>query len=249
MSYRDKMQKYEILIKNPEIKKHLPDTRWYSLDNLQDMIGKYSVVYIKPNNGKQGNNIIRVRKISEKNCEISYDRNTMNVERINLHREMKNILLSKFNYIIQQGIDLATLNGYSFDIRIVTQRPDMSWQVTLTGVKVAQIKDAVTTNISKGGKLYSLKKILQEYDQRSDWRQEIKKIKALCIEISDMLSIYIPLRVYGLDIAIDKNNRIWFLEANTQPECNPLKAVCSTKTVEKYNQAKKIISGYNKNTL
>ena len=77
-------------------------------------------------------------------------------------------LLAEEKYFLQQGIDLATYRNCPFDIRMVLQKPNQVWRLTLTSAKVAQKEDAVVTNVARGAKDYPLQDILQKYDQRQN---------------------------------------------------------------------------------
>ena len=98
--FRNKMKKSLVLLDDPILAQHVPDTSWFSSSNLYDMLEKHTVIYIKPNTGKQGNRIIRVKKIDKDTCRISYDGKTIETSIIDLETELDEIMKKKKNYII-----------------------------------------------------------------------------------------------------------------------------------------------------
>jgi glutathione synthase/RimK-type ligase-like ATP-grasp enzyme len=53
------------LLTHLELSQNVPDTRWYNKKTLKAMLGKYKMVYIKPNNGTGGRGILRVESLGE----------------------------------------------------------------------------------------------------------------------------------------------------------------------------------------
>ena len=239
--FRNKMKKTLALLDDPIVAQHVPDTSWFSIYNLYEMLQKHRVIYIKPNAGKQGNRIIRVRKVSESACEVSYNGETKKIKVSAIESELAIIMQSKKNYLIQKGIDMATYKNRPFDIRVVMQKPFTNWQLTLTSAKVALREDAVVTNVSKGAEDFYLKYILENYDQKEDTLATFIDLIDLSHQIAYLLSVEFPLRIIGLDMAIDKEGKIWFIEANTNPQCAKCKKVNDNISVAKYDQARKII--------
>ena len=237
---RSKMKKNIALLDHPIVSQHVPETVWYNAQNLKEMLTRYKGIYIKPNTGKQGNRIIRVKKMNELTCVLSDNNFSKKIALPELFKELESIMVKR-KYIIQQEIDLATHNGCPFDIRMVMQRPYTTWELTLTSAKVALKEGAVVTNVSKGAKDYPLNKILQKYDQKQDPLAVMRELINLAHQISSALGSKYPLRTIGLDMAIDKTNKVWFIEANTMPQCRRCTRVNDKSSKQKYKKAKKII--------
>lgn len=234
------MRHYEILIKDPIVAQHLPETYWYNSRSLMSMLNKYPVIYLKPNDNTGGNGIIRISCRADRNCLISYEKNSIQVELSGLGQLLKRIIYSPGKYIVQQGIDLATHNNKPFDMRIVLQRVINTWRVTLTSAKVATNAEAIVTNVARGAEDYLLHNILQSYDQRQEPMATFREIIDLSHQIASVIGNHLPLRITGLDLALDKAGRLWFIEANENPECVRCKLVNDEVSVKKYEIAKNI---------
>lgn len=238
---RSKMKKTRALLDHPIILQHVPETDWFDSLILMDMLARHRVVYIKPNTGFQGNRVMRVQKVNEFECMLSRISSSKNILLTDVSSELKAIM-GKRKYIIQQGIDLATYDNCPFDIRMVMQKPYTTWQLSLTSAKVASREDAVVTNVAKGAQDYPLNDILQKYDQRQDPMVDLRELVDLAHQIAHLLGAKFPFRIIGLDMAIDKQGKLWFIEANTKPQCARCEQVNDDISQEKYCKAKKIIS-------
>lgn len=238
---QNKMKKTEALTDHPVIARHVPETVWYSSENLMPMLDRHNVIYIKPNTGYKGNLVIRVQKVSKSECKISHNNTSINIELTDLSPELENIMATRKRYIIQQGIDLATYNSCPFDMRLLMQKPYSTWELNLTSAKVALREDAVVTNVSKGAKDYPLNEILQVYDQKQDPMVTLKDLVDFAHQTACILGARFPFRIIGFDMAVDKKGKLWFIEANTQPLCKQLKKVNDEASQEKYEKAKHII--------
>jgi len=235
------MKQYKILAKDPIIDKHLPETHWYNYNTLRRMLNKYSVIYLKPNDKSSGNGIIRIKLIAKDKYTVSFEKTTMNVDKMNLGTALKKIITGRSKYIIQQGIDLATYKNNPFDMRVVLQKVSKTWRITLSSARVASDEDAVVTNVAKGARDYLLQQILYEYDQKKDPMATFREVIDLSHQIANVLGNQLPIVIAGLDIAVDKYGQIWFIESNEKPDCARCKIVNDKLSVEKYEQARNLM--------
>lgn len=141
--------------------------------------------------------------------------------------EVKKRLHPRKKYLVQQGIEFATYRRRPFDVRLVLQKPLNRWLVTLMTAKVAPRKNSLVTNIAKGGKDHHTLETLRELVDVSH-------------QIVQVLNSRFPLQIVGLDMGIDKRGKIWFIEANTKPDCQGLENL-DRKLYKKYREAKKLI--------
>ena len=235
------MRHYEILSKDSIIAEYLPETKWYNSKSLMDLLSKYQTVYLKPNDNTGGNGIVRVKLAGNDGCVISNVHGSTKVDLGDLVQVIKHNMPSTSKYIVQQGIDLATYNNRPFDMRIVLQRVFKTWRVTLSSAKVATAPEAIVTNVAKGAEDFLLHRILEEYDQRQEPMAILREIIDLSHQIAHALGSQLPILIAGLDLALDKAGRLWFIEANEKPECRRCKLVNDEVSVKKYEMAKSII--------
>jgi len=240
MHLRDKMMHHGILMQDPMIAKFLPETIWYNHENLHKMLDRYPVLYLKPNNKSGGEGIIRVKSTGGSNYLITFESTNKNVHKTALSVELDKIILNPKKYIIQQGIELSTYKNKPFDIRIVLQKVYETWRLTLTSAKVAVYSDSIVTNVSKGAKDYLLHEVLEKYDQKQNPMATFREIIDLSHQIATKLGKKIPVRIIGLDLAIDVQGNIWYIESNTEPACEQCLLVNDHISVSKYKYVTKI---------
>lgn len=211
-----KMKKNNILLKDPFIAPHIPKTVWFSTEALKKMLTTYPTVFVKPDTGYCGNGIIRINKVNRLKYEIFYsyttEMNTANLK--NACSEIASRIKSGKPYIIQQGINVATFEGKAFDVRITMHRPLDKWQLSGWFARVSRNNKAVT-NWSKGGKLIPLGQVLAA--NRLNATEISRELADLAHQISHTFGSYYGMRVLGVDMAVDKKGKVWFIEANTTP--------------------------------
>lgn len=238
---RSKLKKGRCLMKDPIISRHVPETHWFRSSSFKRMIKTYSILYIKPDIGRKGNGIIRVKKRNDSKIEISYKQTTFKCSREDAFREIKKILNPKKKYIIQRGIDLSTYHKRPFDVRVVLQKPLKLWRVSLMFAKIAPQKTSIVTNVAKGAKEMNVIKTFQGVDQPLNQSKVIRDLIDVSYQISQILGSYYPLKIVGLDMGIDKKGKVWFIEANTKPDCSDLKNL-DRKMYRRYREAKKLMA-------
>ncbi len=237
---RSKMKKSSPLMKDPIISRHVPETEWFHASSLRKMLQSYSTVYIKPDIGRKGNGIVRVRQRSRSECEISYSNRTVSCSIEEVYYELQKIMNPNKKYLIQQGIDLATYHGRPFDVRVVLQKPLNRWHLSWVSAKVARRKNSVVTNVAKGAKDVKINRVLRGIDQRVNRMEVMRDLIDVSYQIVQILNSRFALKIVGLDMGIDKRGKIWFIEANTRPDFRGLGKL-DLQQYRKYREAKKLI--------
>ena len=238
---RSKMKKTIPLLEDSILSRHVPETHWFSTEELKNMVQFYPQVYIKPNIGRKGMGISRVKRISDSEYELSYEDITKRVSFQEVVKDLTGRFRDGKSYLVQEGIDLATFNEGPFHIRVVMQKVMNCWRLTLISGVVARRKDAVVTNISRGNFDLPLEEVLQKNDQKLNPMNTLRELIDLSHQIVHVLGSRFPLLVLGLDMAIDKQGKVWFIEANTNPDCSGLEKVNDEVSYQKYLDAKKWI--------
>jgi len=139
-SYLNKWEVHQMLSSHPLSTPYLPETMRLTVENLQTMLARHPVLYLKPSNGSLGHGIIKVRRSSGEIKYTVYSRG-----RIHGTAENPDELIRKTSryrkgkpYIVQQGLDLARYRKSVFDIRIIYQKNGMGeWQIGKKFVRVA----------------------------------------------------------------------------------------------------------------
>jgi len=220
-----KWQTYKILSKNANIAPYIPDTRLITnFRQIDTMIKKYSAVYLKPVNGSQGKNIIKVvKKRGSSGYEYQYTLNhklfsgsAPNLQQ--LRRYLRRVMGNR-TYIVQKQINLIRSHGNILDVRILVQKDNTGkWGVTGMAGRVGR-NGSITSNISSGGHGSKVHVVLKSSFKDDVQVEEITKtIKKIAVESAKTLEESIgKAGEMGIDIGVDKNGNCWFIEANLRP--------------------------------
>lgn len=220
-----KWETHLIMSKNPELARYLPDTRLIkNFSQVENMINKYKAVYLKPVSGSRGKNIIRV--IKRKNSpgyEYQYELNSLTVKgnapTLNRLQSALKRVMGNRSYIIQKQINLLKTDGNIIDVRILVQKNQLGkWENTGIACRVGK-RGSITSNISSGGSGRKLESVLRRHFEDENTRAKIlQEIHFLAIEAAVTLEKVIGQSgEMGVDIGIDKDGKVWFIETNLRP--------------------------------
>jgi D-alanine-D-alanine ligase-like ATP-grasp enzyme len=125
------------------------------------------------------------------------------------------------SYIVQRKISRPTINGRPFDMRVIVQRRRNSdlWEVTAKVAKVAG-KGYIVSNISRSkGTVMPFEIAIQKSTIKNLSTKTLQsEIDRVAILIASRLAAFFEdHRIYGVDIALDKNGHVWIIEANLFP--------------------------------
>ncbi len=237
----NKLTKTRVLVKNPELNKHIPATRRMDKTSLLGMMEKYGMVYIKPCCGSLGKGVIRVERLSAggEAGGRGEKRNRSASEQKERYRYQAGTRISSFTsynklyhalagetlgkpYLVQKGIRLLTYESRPFDIRVMVQKnPKGRWEATGIAGRVAHPRKVVT-NGSQGGTIYPVETLLEPYSSAPKRTALIDAMNRLGEKAAVQLNgTYPGLREIGVDIALDKGLHPWILEVNTYPDPCP----------------------------
>lgn len=224
---RSKWKVHQLLSKNPKLVDHLPKTTWLSLSGLRNMLGEFDVLYVKPNIGTHGKGIVRVEKVSDGQILVrdgflqKYFQQDQAV-----YRMIRSKHALKKEYIIQQGIQLGTVDERPFDLRMMYQRrPEGPWVCTGIFAKIGK-PGLYVTNYFQGGKLTTMQRVLEGFGlNQEEAKQMEERLKQLGREVAATLyKSHKGMHEMGIDVAIDPQHQLWILEVNSRrPQFYPLK--------------------------
>lgn len=212
-----KYSQYRLFRRDPLIRKHLPATALCRTPSALDaFLNKYASVYIKPAGGMKG---IGVVKAWREGAGLLYVIERGQPARCSSAHELYGRLglRARPAHIVQQDLQLATVHGRPFDVRIMMLR-DTRKRWTYAGMlaKVAGA-DSVITNVNRG-KGYvlpvdaALRQGLQlEGTRAAALKAEMIRLASRCNRVFDRFRYEWQM---GYDIGIDRTGRIWLIEAN-----------------------------------
>lgn len=218
----NKWEMYKWLSQEPSIIPHLPQTRVYhSQHDLETLLSDYNEIYIKPIHGSMGDRIFKVTMKGEKEYHLIYHQNGDSYEMsFSDTYDLSNFLKNQFKgktFILQQALDLISLDGKKIDFRIVLVKNQAgNWEDMCMVAKYGQ-KGSIVTNILAGGSAeigeITLKKVFELSEQETfRFRKDISRIAqdaARCLE-----ECGVHCGNLGIDMAIDNSRRVWIIEIN-----------------------------------
>lgn len=217
---------FKWLTQNKKTKPFVPVTRRYHDNlNLLPMLKKYPFLYLKPERGKAGMGIMRIRRnpsmklrylidIQEKDGNRLFRFHTLD----QLKGKIREIAGAE-DYIVQQGIQLLTCNKRPFDLRILVQKNRGGlWSVTGIGARQAG-ELSITTHVPRGGTIEDPKKLLAASLNAGMATRVLFRARKSAVVMARQIerASRSELGELSLDIGVDKKARLWFFEANSKP--------------------------------
>ncbi|WP_158282176.1 YheC/YheD family protein [Salipaludibacillus keqinensis] len=209
---RNKYKMYLALKQNKSLEPALPHTMMWSENNFVTMLRNYHSVVVKPNNGKQGQKVYFVKKVGSKYVVYINKKRKTFKKRKSVSNYLKRVT-SKRNFIIQQEVDLARIDGKRFDFRIIVQRKKRNLPWVVNGVIIRRAgKGYKVTNRHRHGVIIPVEEARKKipFDEK-----EVKKIAHLAAET---LGRSFPnQKIFGVDIGLQKDGSLYIFELNRWP--------------------------------
>lgn len=219
----DKWDVHKILEKEPSFQNYLPETQEMTdSEILHNFIEKYNKIILKPARLSRGRGICFIHRIGPSfgiyDYRISDLPRFYTLKKYELDEYITKNFVDK-NYIIQPQVELATINGAPFDIRVVMgKNEDKSWHCRGIECRKAGPKNKIT-NISRGGQALSINNAIRlafgpVVDSNKIRKELISVAEEFCRLMDESGEHFAE---FGLDFAIDPQQHFWFIEANVRP--------------------------------
>lgn len=219
---RGKWEVYRSLMKYPELKPHVPDTKpLRGVGTLAQMLKTHRYVFVKPDMGSQGKGVVQVRVTSDGflcrgrdylnrpfETKVHSVAGVLNLVRNVSHRR---------KLLVQQGLHLNHFKGRTFDIRTVVQKNEQGkWVITGTAARVGR-PGSVTSNLHGGGRALCTEALIKaEFPEKHE--EIISTINTLGVKMPEALDRELGrFGELGLDLGVDKDGKVWLIEANSKP--------------------------------
>ncbi|REK64053.1 MAG: ATP-binding protein [Cohnella sp.] len=213
-----KWLKTKALLKDPKIRKLVPETRRMNEKTLRSMLNRYAMVYVKPIAGTYGNGVMRVERA---NGVYTYQTGEKKRTFSSFASLYRSILRHKRKrpYLVQKGIRLLKYKGRRFDIRVMVQRNlQGTWEKTGIIGRVAHPRKIVT-NYHSGGKPMEVRTLLKPLVSGNRLARIENRLSRAGYDAAKVLSRTYPgLNMIGADIGLDAHFRPWIIELNTNPD-------------------------------
>ncbi|WP_223068447.1 YheC/YheD family protein [Paenibacillus caui] len=222
---RDKWTIYQVLSRKPEFRPYLPETAFFNtLSDVHRLLKKKNIVYIKPIQGTGGRGILCIESIGPKLYRIqgrNRKRAIVPSQKLHLSRMGPFLLGWKkgTRFLVQEGIRITLPSGRVHDYRMLVQKNGSGkWSVTGCAGRIGPAR-SVTSNLHGGGSAAAMSLLLKKWIDSEQKRQEVRReAENISLEIAAYLeTLYGPLCELALDLAIERNGKIFVLEVNPKP--------------------------------
>lgn len=210
-----KLHIHHLLMANSTLRSHLPGTVTATRESLNHMIANYDSLILKPNSSSIGRGVMMLER-AQAGWKLTF-RAHGSWKTTQFTDKLPSFLLRKLrreHYIVQQRLPLATYLGRPFDLRVTVQRTITGgWKMAGIAGKVAA-RNAFITNVARGGTVYRLEEILQQYPELN-LVQVRSDIESFCLRAAEHLSGHLPhLADVGFDIGLTASGYPMFIECN-----------------------------------
>ncbi|MDQ1004186.1 hypothetical protein QFZ28_004586 [Neobacillus niacini] len=237
-----KWTKHKLMLENERLASFLPDTQYLNRTSLNTMLDKYNQIMVKPCNGFQGRGIIQISSLSNEQFVLHIERSeTLINGKENIYDYLKenHFPRNRHRYIVQQRIPLATINNNPFDVRVMVQRKKDSLEWAVTG-KLARVaaNNFIVTNAAKA--ILSVENAIEiSLVNNENIKDIVTDLEEVSLLIAGQLAnSYTKKRVYGIDLGIDTEGKVWIIEANLTPAVSMFKLLNdgSYETIKSYKR-------------
>lgn len=217
----NKWMMYSWLNNHPILKGHLPITTLYNEpSDILSFLQKFNSCYVKPLSGMKGGNIKKITKENNEYIIKSRSKKANNYKSLSTDQEILTFCKEVFTpkkHIIQEPIDLEILDNHAIDFRLFLQKDENGQWQNIGILSRFGYSESIVSNFARGGKVSLGKNFLKEELHYSE--QEIELIEQKMTEIAVAAAKYIEkqdihINKYGIDIAIDKQQKVWLIEMN-----------------------------------
>lgn len=223
LNLQNSFNKWEViqnLSKYPTLLSHLPETILYNdPQDLEKMLNKHQKVYLKGCYGGRGRQVIAVTKLTQGGFRYSLFVGKLYIFEV---ETFDDLLLNIMNFykqrpfIIQAAIDLIQIEDRLVDLRPEVQRNGKN-QIVIAGLPVRIGKKAAP--ITTHAESYNFEEFFRKFmyypkDKISLLKEQITSFVTTIYQHLEL--DYGPCGELGIDIGLDKNNRLWFIECNSR---------------------------------
>ena len=191
--------------------------RKFSAESLRSMLKRYRFVVIKPLVGTGGLGVIKIERLPHGRYRY-HDANTQRtvgsfstlVRRLNRIRKRR-------EYMVQQGIELVTIQGRPIDYRVKLVKKGKGWAITAVVGRLARAGKFVT-NLCRGGDMLGGYAALRRSFSQRTARMKKATMQGVARTSTQLLEERYPgIGQLGFDFGVDRQGRIWIFEVNTRP--------------------------------
>jgi hypothetical protein len=228
-SFFSKWSLFEWIRDSRSTRKHIPETRKLgTFGEFARIARQHRILYLKPVKGKAGKGIMKVQHFFGKKASAgAYQLTRQTVDGTEsaaystvsqLYEAVKQQMDGK-EYIVQQGISLARIDGRPFDLRVLVQKNAIGeWRISGVGARVAGVA-SITTHVPRGGSIDDPVKLVKTVFGVTAGTAILSEAKATALQLAAQIEKGSGhnLGEMSMDLGVDKSGKLWFFEANSKP--------------------------------
>ena len=218
----DKWELYQLLAKDARLRVHLPETvQAANTNKAMALLRRHHMVVLKPADLSRGRGILFAQRLFRQyrviDCQGEGEHQVTTLTKPEMERLLAD--LGARRYLVQQRVDLATIDEAPFDVRIVMQRGSTgAWSESAIEVRLAG-HGRLVTNIAYGGRALFLPNALElafgrGLDPAEAEAEAVQLSRRICEKLDATGECFAE---FGIDLALDNRGRYWIIEANVIP--------------------------------
>lgn len=209
-SFVDKFEIHQLFEMDSILQKYLPKTEKVSQkDTFFSFLKNNPSVYLKPSNSSRGKGIYLLKKIDQSDFLLQGLGSIQKFPTLQAFwKEWGNVLKTE-NYIVQEAIQSAQIEGKRFDFRILAHAEKGTYTVTGVGIRQSQTQE-ITTHIPNGGR------ILPYRDLQTDEHDSFIKtvVGQIGITLTEGLGFF---GEFSIDAGLSLDGKYFIYEVNSKP--------------------------------
>jgi hypothetical protein len=224
--YLSKWEFWRMAKKIRNIKKHIPKTkRFRNIDDIEMMLEQYDSIYLKPQNGKLSNGLIKVTMGN--GCYFTQTKEDLKPVELSNKEELNGYLRAAFSskkYIIQQGIDILKSEKRCTSFRVIMQKGQNSGWHCNGIIAYLGKKNGICSNNQTSWYEPNFENFISNLLSISKEEASLKKQELinLCFEICSLLDMRNEnFADIGIEVGIDNALNLWIFEANCRNNSYP----------------------------
>lgn len=215
----DKWRLHQLLQGQSKLEVNVPQTKAYTWSHLVEFSRTYPFVYLKPCSSSLSKGLIRISDhAGEYLCEYYNDIGQKQERLTQDPEEIAAVMEPNQDYLVQQGIDLASIEDRPVDFRVhVHKDGEGIWQLVCMAGRLGALH-GVSTRPSLGGSREPAPALLGRLFPGKE-REYMECLTSAALSLAQYLDTTIEtgLGELGIDLGFDSEGRLWLFEANERP--------------------------------
>ncbi|MGO0062466.1 YheC/YheD family endospore coat-associated protein [Brevibacillus fluminis] len=225
--FANKWKVHQMLWDDGRLRPWLPETYAYERGQLEQMLTRHRLLYVKPSNGTGGRSILRIE--STPHGYLLWGRGKkQNKEQLGIKTKaelcafVESWIQTERSgneiFLIQQGLELNLIPDRTADIRLLIQKNKSGeWKTTGIGARIGASHSS-TSNLHGGGKAMAALDFLVEHFGESEAQRIISECRSMAkLAVHAIEEKYGQMVEFGMDIGVDTSGHVWLIEINPKP--------------------------------